>query len=297
MGLLAEKLNHYQSQIDKALLHFLPLKNQTPERLHEALHYVVFNGGKRVRPTLVYATGEALGVKIEQLNAPAAAVEMIHAYSLVHDDLPAMDDDDLRRGKPTCHKAFDEATAILTGDALLTLAFQILAGDDQNINDTDARLAMIQILAQASGSLGMVGGQAIDLAAVGQDLNLEQLKNMHAHKTGALIRASVLLGAYGSAEQDENKINALTNYADCIGLSFQIRDDILDIEGDTAVIGKAQGSDEAKNKPTYPALLGMDGAKKAAQELHEQAMNLLGAFDAGADVLRELSAYIVNRNK
>jgi len=300
MGILAGKLKYYQSEVDKALLHFLPAKTLSPERLHDALHYVVFNGGKRVRPTLVYAAGEALGAKINQLHAAAASVEMIHAYSLVHDDLPAMDDDDLRRGKPTCHKAYDEATAILAGDALLTLAFQVLGNIDKNIEDADSRLKMIQILASASGSTGMVGGQAIDLESVGQSLTLDQLKNMHAHKTGALIRGSVLLGAYAAheqQEQNETKIQALSDYADCIGLSFQIRDDILDIEGDTEVIGKSQGSDEAKNKPTYPALLGMDGAKQAANALHDKALALLTQFDQKADVLRELSAYIVQRDK
>ncbi len=298
MRVLAEKLKYYRSEVDNALMHFLPPKNSSPERLHDALHYVVFNGGKRVRPTLVYAAGEALGANISQLHAAASAVELIHAYSLVHDDLPAMDDDDLRRGKPTCHKAYDEATAILTGDALLTLAFQVLGNDDKNIKDQESRLNMIQILAKASGSLGMVGGQAIDLESVGQNLSLDTLKNMHAHKTGALIRGSVLLGAYAAeAQQDSTKIQALSDYADCIGLSFQIRDDILDVEGDTEVIGKAQGSDEAKNKPTYPALLGMEGAKKAASELRDKALSLLNDFDAKADVLRELSAYIVQRKK
>jgi len=298
METLAEKLKYYQSEVDNALLHFLPSKNSSPERLHSALHYVIFNGGKRVRPTLVYAAGEAFGANINQLHAAAAAVELIHAYSLVHDDLPAMDDDDLRRGKPTCHKAYDEATAILAGDALLTLAFEVLGSEDKNIEDQSSRLNMIQILAKASGSLGMVGGQAIDLESVGQNLSLDELKNMHAHKTGALIRGSVLLGAYAAdAQQESMKIQALSDYADCIGLSFQIRDDILDVEGDTEVIGKAQGSDEAKNKPTYPALLGMEGAKKAANDLHDKALTLLSGFDARADVLRELSAYFVKRNK
>jgi len=298
MAILAEKLALYQQEVDKALLHFLPSKNTQPERLHDALHYVVFNGGKRIRPVLVYASGQAMGANLEQLHAAASAVEMIHAYSLVHDDLPAMDDDDLRRGKPTCHKAYDEATAILAGDALLTRAFEVLADKDLNNPDSDTRLHMIKLLSQASGSIGMVGGQAIDLDSVGQALSLDQLKNMHAHKTGALIRCSVLLGAnasgYGSATE---QVQALSDYADCIGLSFQIRDDILDVEGDTAVIGKSQGSDEARNKPTYPALLGMDGAKKAAREMHEKAIDVLTVFDHQADTLRELSAYIVERNK
>lgn len=294
---LSQKLAFYQSEIDTALLSYLPAKDKAPSRLHEAMHYVVFNGGKRIRPVLVYAAGEALGGELSALHAPAVAVELIHAYSLTHDDLPAMDDDDLRRGNPTCHKAFDEATAILVGDALLTLAFDVLAQiPKEKALSAENQLKMIQILSKASGAAGMVGGQAIDFFSVGQNLSLDELKNMHAHKTGALINASVLMGAY-AVGASLDKIHQLSDYADCIGLSFQIRDDILDVEGDTAVIGKAQGADEALNKPTYPALLGLNGAKKAAMELHDKAMQNLNGFDGKADTLRNLSAYIVERNK
>ena len=289
-------LQIFQDEINAALLRYLPAKTEIPHRLHEAMHYVTFNGGKRVRPVLVYATGQALNAPFEKLHAPAAAIEMIHAYSLVHDDLPAMDDDDLRRGKPTCHKAFDEATAILTGDALLTLAFEVLSKIDENSPTPLKQLAMISILAKASGNLGMVGGQAIDLDSVGVSLTLNQLKQMHAKKTGALIQVSTVLAAHASGASDA-QIDSLTNYANAIGLAFQIRDDILDIEGDTSVIGKSQGADIARNKPTYPALLGLDGAKQAASELHEEALNALSNFDNKADTLRQLSAYIVKRDR
>ena len=291
---LSEQLTKYQNEVDQALLARLPTQDSNPKRLHQAMHYVVFNGGKRVRPVLVYAAGEALGADLNALHAPAVAVELIHAYSLTHDDLPAMDDDDLRRGKPTCHKAYDEATAILTGDALLTLAFDVLS---QNSNTgAENQLEMIKLLAKASGAAGMVGGQAIDFFSMGQILTLDELKHMHAHKTGALINASVLLGAC-AANADAKQTQALSEYADCIGLSFQIRDDILDVEGDTATIGKSQGSDEALNKPTYPALLGLDGAKQAALDLHDKALVALDIFDKKADTLRNLSKYIVNRDK
>jgi len=291
---LSTQQARYQTEVDNALLRYLPSQEQKPTRLHQAMHYVVFNGGKRVRPVLVYATGQALGANLSHLHAPAAAVELIHAYSLTHDDLPAMDDDDLRRGKPTCHKAFDEATAILTGDALLTLAFDVLAQTEHSTPEN--QLKMIQILARASGIAGMVGGQALDFFAVGQELILEELKHMHARKTGALINASVLMATHAANATPEQTC-ALSNYADCIGLSFQIRDDILDVEGDTATIGKPQGADIALNKPTYPALLGLDGAKQAALDLHEKAMLILQDFDDKADTLRHLSAYIVKRNK
>lgn len=292
--LLAKQMQRYQVACDKALSAFLPDRSHSPRRLHEAMHYVVFNGGKRIRPILVYATGEALGANLEELHAPAVSVEFIHAYSLTHDDLPAMDDDDLRRGKPTCHKAFDEATAILTGDALLTLAFEVLT---KNTNKSPQnQLDMINILAKASGTAGMVGGQALDLFATGQTLDISALKNMHAHKTGALINASVLLGAK-TANANEAQIKSLLDYADFIGLSFQIRDDILDVEGETEIIGKSQGADQARNKPTYPALLGLEGAKKAAYELHDKALAALSDFDQKADTLRHLSAYIVERDK
>ena len=261
------------------------------------MRYSVLSEGKRIRPVLVYASGQALGVDLSALDAPACAVEMIHAYSLIHDDLPAMDDDDLRRGRPTCHKAFDEATAILAGDALQALAFAVLAKDKHLVIDDTQRIKMIDILALASGSEGMAGGQAIDLSSVGKALDLEQLQDMHSRKTGALIRASVELGALAAPGLAESQFNQLSAYAHCIGLAFQIQDDILDIESDTETLGKPQGSDQARNKPTYPNLLGLDGAKQAALKMHEQALDNLSAFDHRADTLRDIADYIIQRNK
>jgi farnesyl diphosphate synthase len=256
---------------------------------------VIGGGGKRVRPILVYAAGQALNVEPEQLDACACAVEIIHAYSLIHDDLPAMDDDELRRGRPTCHMAFDDATAILAGDALQAFAFEVLASDSAMQTSAGNRIEMIKLLAQASGSVGMAGGQAIDLGAVGKSLSLQQLENMHLLKTGALIRASVLLGAMCSPNIQAAKLEALDTYARCVGLAFQIHDDVLDVTADTETLGKPQGSDEKQNKPTYPALLGLEGATRRAQELHEQAIDALENLDESADILRQLSAYIIER--
>ncbi len=288
-------LNDYRQRVDTALLHWLPDEQTTPERLHASMRYVLLGGGKRVRPVLVYATGAALGVAPSQLDAPACAVEMIHAYSLVHDDLPAMDDDELRRGRPTCHIAFDEATAILAGDALLTLAFEVLASDENMKVSPEQRMRMVRELATASGNRGMVGGQAIDIAAEGKQLSLEQLQEMHAHKTGALIRAAVRLGAFCSENLTLEQAKQLDSYAEAIGLAFQIRDDILDVEADTQTLGKPQGSDEARNKPTYTSLLGLEGAKEKAQALHQHALESLQPFGEQADPLRWISAYIVDR--
>jgi farnesyl diphosphate synthase len=230
------------------------------------------------------------------LDGPACAVEFIHVYSLIHDDLPAMDNDDLRRGKATCHVAFDEATAILTGDALQALAFEILANDPSITATAEGRLKMIVALTKASGSQGMVGGQAIDLESVGTSLTLPELENMHIHKTGALIRASVNMATLAKTDIDPDVAKKLDNYAKCIGLSFQVKDDILDEESDTATLGKTQGKDQDNNKPTYPALLGLAGAKLKAQELHEQALSNLSIFGSEADLLRDLSLYIIQRN-
>ena len=294
---LASALPEYRARVEAALEHWLPAAEIHPARLHQAMRYSVLGGGKRVRPVLVYAAGDALGVARERLDAPACAVELIHAYSLVHDDLPAMDDDDLRRGQPTCHKAFDEPTAILVGDGLQALAFHILAhAPFDDAAEAPLRLQMIGTLALAAGSRGMVGGQAIDLASVGKQLDLAQLEDMHIHKTGALIRASVLLGALSAAEQDTELLGRLDHYAKCIGLAFQIRDDILDVEGSTEELGKTQGKDADHDKPTYPALVGLDGAKQMADELIEDALASLEGFDQRADVLRGLAQYIVNRN-
>ena len=292
-----ESLQAYQSCVEEALEKWLPGADVQPVQLHLAMRYAVLGTGKRIRPVLVYATGEAFGVPRKALDSPACAVEIIHAYSLIHDDLPAMDNDDLRRGRPTCHKAFGEATAILAGDALQALAFYILARSPDIRVAPEQRLRMIDILAQASGSRGMAGGQAIDLAAVGKRLNIAELENMHIHKTGALIRASVELGALSSDNVDPVTFDRVSHYAKCIGLAFQIRDDILDVESDTATLGKPQGSDMERNKPTYPSLLGLAGAKKAAAELHAQALDTLRGFDHKADALRSLADYIVQREK
>lgn len=294
---LDEFIAHYQRRIEAVLDRWLPPEHTLPGGLHRAMRYATLDGGKRVRPLLVYFTGEALGVDADRLDGPACAVELIHVYSLVHDDLPAMDNDDLRRGKPTCHKAFGEASAILVGDALQSLAFYVLAHDPAMIPDARARLQMIETLALASGSRGMAGGQAIDLAAVGHQLNVAALEDMHIHKTGALIRASVRLGALSSDQIDEDRLAALDHYAKCVGLAFQIRDDILDIEGDTEVIGKPQGSDQARNKPTYPSILGLQGSRTLLADLHAQALEALSGFDTRAQPLRDLADYIVTRQK
>ncbi|MCX7073471.1 MAG: (2E,6E)-farnesyl diphosphate synthase [Methylococcales bacterium] len=289
-------LSTCQARVESALTQRLPSENILPLRLHESMRYSVLNGGKRMRPMLTYATGKVLGLSHDELDAIACAVECIHVYSLIHDDLPAMDDDDLRRGKPTCHKAFDEATAILAGDGLQAFAFELLAHDLTITASAEKRLEMITCLAKASGSQGMVGGQAIDLESVGKMLTLPELENMHIHKTGALIRASVVLATLAGKNVDAETAKKLDNYAKCIGLSFQVKDDILDEESDTATLGKTQGKDKNNNKPTYPALLGLAGAKEKAQYLHEKALENLAHFGDEANLLRELSLYIIQRD-
>ncbi|MEE9677739.1 farnesyl diphosphate synthase [Pseudomonas moraviensis] len=264
-------------------------------RLYEAMRYSVMNGGKRVRPLLAYAACEALGGQAEQASGAACAVELIHAYSLVHDDLPAMDDDDLRRGQPTTHKKFDEACAILAGDGLQSLAFSALLDPRLSDCSSDIRLQMVTALAHAAGPAGMVGGQAIDLGSVGLKLDQKALEQMHRHKTGALIEVSVRLGALASGRAQPDQLQALQTYAQAIGLAFQVQDDILDVESDTATLGKRQGADIARDKPTYPALLGLDAAKAYALELRDQALQALRPFDAAAEPLRELARYIVER--
>ena len=289
-------LKEFCHRVDHHLDRWLPIPSGPEAHLQEAMRYsVIGGGGKRVRPVLVYAAGKALNIEEDQLDACACAVEIIHAYSLIHDDLPAMDDDDLRRGKPTCHKEYDEATAILAGDALQAFAFEILAADTALQTSPSNRIEMIKLLAKASGSVGMAGGQAIDLDAVGKSLKLEELENMHLLKTGALIRASVLLGAMCSPNVQASKLEALDTYAHCVGLSFQIHDDVLDVTADTETLGKPQGSDEEQNKPTYPSLLGLEGAQQRALELHNRAIQALEVFDESADILRKLSAYIIER--
>lgn len=294
--LFKEFLASCHARVDQALDHYLPLGDDHTQ-LREAMRYSLFNGGKRVRPTLAYASAlainsDALTQQSETLNRVACALESLHSYSLVHDDLPAMDDDDLRRGKPTCHIAFNEATAILAGDALQTFAFELLS--EASALDTKTQVALIRQLANASGAQGMVLGQAIDLAAVDKTINLAQLENMHRHKTGALIRASVSMGAT-ALNATAAQLKALDTYAAAIGLAFQVQDDILDVVADTQTLGKQQGADIARNKPTYVALLGLDGARAKAKELHQQAVTALEGFGESADYLRALSAYIIER--
>lgn len=299
---MSEDFNRFiaecRQRVDSALQNLLPPVSGNGERLREAMRYSLFNGGKRVRPILVYASGRAVSNSLtkaqqDSLDTIACALECIHAYSLVHDDLPAMDDDDLRRGKPTCHIAFDEATAILAGDALQTLAFELLS--TAPYMDDACKVALLQQLTRASGVHGMVLGQAIDLAAVNHQLDLAQLETMHRHKTGALISASVAMGAIACGA-DETQLAALNTYAAAIGLAFQVQDDILDVTTDTATLGKQQGADIARNKPTYVSLLGLEQARTKAQELHQQALLALAGFDERAQLLRALSAYIIERS-
>ena len=295
----ADSINNYfsncQAVLDSTLDSWLPSKSVQPERLNSAIRYSTLLGGKRIRPILVFATAEAFGLKKEQALAAACSVELIHAYSLIHDDLPAMDDDDLRRGQATCHIKYDEATAILAGDALQALAFEILC--QKGDHSAQSRIDMIRTLSIASGAQGMVGGQAIDLAAVGQQLSLDDLEKMHNHKTGALIEASIILGAQSAISPDKNTLNSLKCYAQSIGLAFQVQDDILDITSNTETLGKTQGSDIARNKPTYPALLGLEGAKEKAQELHKTALNALSELsDIDTTRLAQISEFIISRS-
>ncbi|MGE4072685.1 MAG: polyprenyl synthetase family protein [Lysobacterales bacterium] len=280
---------------ERALEASLPAAEQLPERLHQAMRYSVLGGGKRLRPALVYAAGKALGAPPALLDPPAAAVEIIHAYSLIHDDLPAMDNDELRRGKPTCHIAFGEAEAILAGDALQALAFEVLASAS-GLWPATAQLAMLRLLASACGSRGMAGGQAIDLAAVGQTLTLPELERMHRCKTGELIRASVLLGALAAGcAEDSEQYAALDRYGRELGFAFQIHDDILDVLGTTETLGKPQGSDLARGKPTYPALVGIDESRRLTQRHLTAAIGALSEFDQKADTLRGLAHYVAER--
>jgi farnesyl diphosphate synthase len=287
-----------QARVEAALERFLPRAEIAPARLHAAMRYAVLGGGKRVRPLLAYAAGETSGAAADEkvlarLDAVACAVECIHAYSLVHDDLPCMDDDILRRGKPTVHVEYDEATAMLVGDALQSLAFQLLA--ETHLAEPAEQLEMLRILASASGSRGMAGGQAIDLASVGLSLALPELELMHIHKTGALIRASVALGARAAGKIPEAELAGLDGYARAMGLAFQVVDDILDEESTTATLGKTAGKDAADNKPTYVKALGLPDAKQLAHDLREQAREALAAFGARGERLQELADFIVLR--
>lgn len=284
-------------RMEGVLGRLLPSEEILPARLHRAMRYSVLGGGKRIRPLLVYATGHCLGVAVEHLDRPAAALELIHAYSLVHDDLPAMDNDDLRRGRPTCHRAFDEATAILAGDGLQALAFQLVAEAGWGMAP-EWQLRMLQALAASAGSRGMVGGQAIDLAAVGHELALPALETMHLHKTGMLIRCAVQLALFAAGQDRGEQYEALLRYADRVGLAFQVQDDILDEIGDLELTGKAmQGADRSRNKPSFVTLLGLPGAQDYARRLLEEALAALLPWGAEADHLRALARLIVERSK
>jgi len=280
--------------MEETLQRLLPAPDVAPQRLHRAMRYAVLGGGKRVRPLLAFAAGELTKADAARVEVVAAAVEMIHAYSLVHDDLPCMDNDVLRRGKPTCHVEFGEATALLAGDALQPLAFQILA-DHAVADSTGAQIDMMKILAAATGSRGMAGGQAIDLASVGKTLSLPELEFMHIHKTGALIRAAVALGARCGNIPQASQLDRLEHYAKTIGLAFQVVDDVLDCDSSTATLGKTAGKDAAQEKPTYVSILGVAGARALADDLRKEAHAALAPFGLEATRLRELADFIVLR--
>ena len=283
-----------QAHVETVLGAWLPGQDPHTERLCAAMRYSVLGGGKRLRALLVYTTGEAFGAARAQLDAPAAAVEIIHAYSLIHDDLPAMDDDDLRRGRPSCHKAFDEGTAILAGDALQAFAFELLAARTTALAD-EQRVQMLITLAQAIGTMGMAGGQAIDLAAVGRRLTAAELERMHRRKTGALIVASVELGALAAGLRDGAERRALRRYGDELGLAFQIQDDILDVTGDTGTLGKQQGADAARDKPNYPSILGLPAARELAARHRDAALAALDGLEGNIGLLRDMAHFVVDR--
>ena len=286
-------MREVQQRTETALDRLLPSAAIAPQRLHEAMRYAVLGGGKRVRALLAHGAGEVVRADPESVDHAACAVELIHAYSLVHDDMPCMDDDTLRRGKPTVHVKFDEATALLTGDALQSLAFQTLS--EHAMTGPNEQLEMLAILARASGSRGMAGGQAIDLQAVGKQIAREELEFMHIHKTGALIRASVLLGAHTGTACDSGTLARLDHYAKLIGLLFQVVDDILDAESDTATLGKTAGKDADQNKPTYVSLMGMSQARQLADDLGNEARETLAPLDHDAKQLCALAQFIVDR--
>ncbi|HEV7930464.1 MAG TPA: farnesyl diphosphate synthase [Nitrosospira sp.] len=283
-----------QERIESSLQLLLPASNVPPERLHDAMRYTVLGGGKRVRPLLAFAAGELSNAAEERVTVAAAAVELIHAYSLVHDDLPCMDNDVLRRGKPTCHVEYDEAIALLAGDSLQSLAFQLL-GEHTIADSPQIQLEMLKQLAQAAGSRGMAGGQAVDLASVGTTLSLPELEFMHIHKTGALIRAAVMLGAYCGSGLKESELTNLDHFAKRIGLAFQVVDDVLDAEASTATLGKTAGKDAENNKPTYVSILGRSQARDLAEELRRDAYQSLEGFGETADRLRQVTDFIIQR--
>ena len=287
---IEQTLIPYRYRLESFLDQVLPSSSTKPETLHQALRYSTLNAGKRLRAVLVYLVGEMYNARLEELDVPAAAVELIHAYSLVHDDLPCMDDDDLRRGKPSCHKAYDEATAMLAGDALQSLAFELL-GSLENGKST----VLTRTLARASGSLGMAGGQALDLQAAGNVTDLDSLQQIHSMKTGALIEAAVLMGAYTAGISDNGQIKLLSEYARALGLGFQIHDDILDVVSDTATLGKKTGADEINGKATYPGLIGLEAAKQAAHDAYQQADGALMQLPENTQKLQMLADYAINR--
>jgi farnesyl diphosphate synthase len=284
-----------QTRIEEVLERALALPDPGTQRLREAMRYSVLGAGKRLRPTLVYVTGESLGAPLTRLDAPAAAVELIHVYSLVHDDLPAMDDDDLRRGRPTCHRAYDEATAILVGDALQALGFAVLAHEPMDGTSAQVRLEMLRVLARATGTTGMAGGQAVDLAAVGQSLTVGAVEDMHRRKTGALIQCSVVLGALAAGVSGGAELAALERFGAEIGLAFQIQDDILDVEGDPALLGKSTGVDAAHAKPTYPSTAGLGASRRRAGELRDAAIAALAPLGERGAALAQLANFVVSR--
>ncbi|WP_440885252.1 (2E,6E)-farnesyl diphosphate synthase [Vibrio campbellii] len=292
---MQETLTSYQQRNNQQLNLWLEQLPHQEQPLIQAMKYGLLLGGKRVRPFLVYITGQMLGCKPEELDTPASAIECIHAYSLIHDDLPAMDDDDLRRGQPTCHIKFDEATAILTGDALQTLAFTILAEGELNPNAENQRIKMVQALAQASGAGGMCLGQALDLGAENRRVSLADLEEIHRNKTGALINCAVKLGALAAGEKGLEVLPHLERYSKAIGLAFQVQDDILDIISDTETLGKPQGSDQELNKSTYPSLLGLEGAMEKAHTLLQEALQALEAIPYNTQLLEEFARYVIER--
>ncbi len=292
---LAVSIIQCQQRINTVLNSYLPTDDVSPSRLHQAMRYATLDAGKRLRPLLIYSCGEVFSAKLTDLDAAAAAVECIHVYSLIHDDLPAMDDDELRRGKATCHIYYDEATAILAGDALQTLAFDILINHPLSEAVEPFRLAMLKALSYASGSHGMGGGQMLDLQATNKVLQLDELKLMHSMKTGALITASSIMGLQCCAISDQHVIQAMTTYGELIGLAFQVKDDILDIEGETAIIGKPTGSDAAANKSTFPVLMGLEGARNYMQQLINEALQALQPLPYNTRPLEQLANYIIER--
>jgi len=289
------RIAHYTERVAAKLDSVLPAATHSPQLLHDAMRYAVFNGGKRVRPLLVYAAGECLQVPEQVLDAPAAAIELIHAFSLVHDDLPAMDDDDLRRGKPTVHRKYDEATAILAADALQPLAFSVLADIADAPRQTRSHL--VKMVADACGSLGMTGGQSLDLSAEGRELSADEIEHMYAMKTGALIHASVVAPTLLSNAVSDQQSAAIDAFGLTIGIAFQIKDDILDVEGETEVIGKHSGADQRLNKATYPGLVGIEKARQRCDELLDSALQRLDDFGEDAASLRWLARFIVERGK